>query len=221
MGAAHTAGQAHDSDSDTVGVPALFREAMARLAAAPVLVTCVVDGRPWGLTVSACCSVSAEPPLLLVSIGAQTASARTIAADRRFGVHLLGEQMIDVARLGSAAGQAKFCDHFCDPDDGHRGGIPLVQNALAQFECSVDRQIEAGDHIIFIGAVEQVAISPTDDPPLLYFNRSYHRLAQSSDLGVAPAYTEAVDSLLYPYPIPREFNSKSTAREQVVLKGQY
>jgi flavin reductase ActVB len=192
---------------------------MARLAAAPVLVTCMIDDRPWGLTVSACCSVSVEPPLLLISVGSQTATARAIAADGRFGVHLLGEQMIDVARFGSAVGQAKFCDHFCDRDDPR--GLPLVQNALAQFKCTVNRQIEAGDHTIFLGAVQKVVTSPVTDRPLLYFDRSYHRLAPSTDLGVAPAYTEAVDSLLYPYPIPRDFNCRSEAHETVVLTGQY
>ena len=46
-----------------------FRAAMSRLAAGVVMVTCHVDDKPWGLTVSACCSVSMDPPLLPVSLG--------------------------------------------------------------------------------------------------------------------------------------------------------
>ena len=82
-------------------VAAGFRDAMGQLATGVVMVTCYVDGRPWGLTVSACCSVSVSPPLLLVSLSKQTASAQAIADDGRFGVSILGEALIDVARFGS------------------------------------------------------------------------------------------------------------------------
>jgi flavin reductase ActVB len=65
-----------------------FRAAMSRLAAGVVMVSCHVDEKPWGLTVSACCSVSMDPPLLLVSLGSETASARAIGETGRFGVAL-------------------------------------------------------------------------------------------------------------------------------------
>ncbi len=53
-----------------------FRTAMSQLAAGVVMVTCHVGGKPWGLTVSACCSVSMSPPLMLVSLGSATTSTR-------------------------------------------------------------------------------------------------------------------------------------------------
>jgi flavin reductase (DIM6/NTAB) family NADH-FMN oxidoreductase RutF len=66
-----------------------FRAAMSRLAAGVVMVTCHVDGKPWGLTVSACCSVSMDPLLLLVSLGSKTASARSVRETVPAGDHTI------------------------------------------------------------------------------------------------------------------------------------
>jgi flavin reductase (DIM6/NTAB) family NADH-FMN oxidoreductase RutF len=50
-------------------VGSAFREAMSLLAAAVVMVTTRIDGRPWSLTISSCCSVSVAPPMILISLG--------------------------------------------------------------------------------------------------------------------------------------------------------
>jgi flavin reductase ActVB len=181
-----------------------FKVAMSRLAAGVVMVTCHVDGKPWGLTVSACCSVSMEPPLLLVSLGAETTSARAIAETGRFGVSLLGENLLDVAQFGASRGQAKFMDDFCRTD-GHECVSPVVKGGLAHVDCTVSETVAAGDHTIFIGAV-QLVLAHDQNSPLVFFSRSYHRLSDLTDLHVAPIVDETVDSLLYDYPLPRTFS---------------
>ena len=190
----------------------LFRESMSQLATGVVMVTCWLDGKPWGLTVSACCSVSVEPPLLLVSLNRQTASARAINADASFGVSILGERLIDVARFGAAKGQPKFVDRFCrvDEDGEHVAGSPVVAGALAHIHCKVEQQIEAGDHLIYLARVDSVLLE-NGDRPLVYYARTYHRLAGSSDLGVGPVADETVDSLLYDYQLPRRFTALERA----------
>lgn len=181
-----------------------FRLAMSRLAAGVVMVTCHVDDKPWGLTVSACCSVSMEPPLLLVSLGAQTTSAHAIAETGVFGVSLLGEELIDAARFGASRGQAKFVEEFThDGDD--RCASPVVRNALAHVDCTVTETVAAGDHVVYLGAVAHV-LAREDDAPLVYYARSYHRLTGITDLHVAPEADETVDSLLFDYPVPRQFS---------------
>lgn len=196
----------HEQAAFDAGVAAGFREAMGCLASGVVMVTCHVDGRPWGLTVSACCSVSVEPPLLLVSLSEQTASAQAIAAGGRFGVSILGEALIDVARFGSAKGQPKFVSRFVrDDGDGPGASVtPAVANALAHIDCAVVQSVRAGDHVIFIGSVASVIAFP-GDRPLVYYARGYHRLGDSTDLGVGPIRDETIDSLLYDYPMPRTF----------------
>jgi flavin reductase (DIM6/NTAB) family NADH-FMN oxidoreductase RutF len=181
-----------------------FRTAMSRLAAGVVMVTCHVAGKPWGLTVSACCSVSMSPPLLLVSLGSATTSARAIQESGEFGVSLLGQSLIDVARFGSAPGQPKFVESYCD--EGEICGSPVVAGALAHVDCMLERHVPAGDHVLLIGEVRNVVVSDDENEgPLVYHRRSYHRLSASSDLHVGPEPEETIDSLLYDYPMPRRF----------------
>jgi flavin reductase ActVB len=183
-----------------------FREAMSQLASGVVMVTNWLDGKPWGMTVSACCSVSMTPPLLLVSLSKDTTSAPAIRQDGRFGVSILGEGLIEAARFGAAKGQAKFVDHLCqtgeEAEDVSR--TPVVLGAIAHVDCSVEREIEAGDHVIYLGRVRETLLGD-GDLPLVFFSRTYHRLAGLTDLGVGPTEAETVDSLLYPHPMPTQF----------------
>jgi flavin reductase (DIM6/NTAB) family NADH-FMN oxidoreductase RutF len=192
------------SVEETAEVSEQFRRAMSRLAAGVVMVTCHVDGKPWGLTVSACCSVSMDPPLLLVSLGAGTTSARAIGESGVFGVSLLGEELIGVARFGASRGQAKFLEQFTRDGD-HRCASPVVERALAHVDCTVTETVAAGDHVVYLGAVERV-LGREGDAPLVYYARSYHRLSEITDLHVVPAADETVDSLLHDYPVPRTFS---------------
>jgi flavin reductase ActVB len=180
-----------------------FRAAMSQLAAGVVMVTCHLDGKPWGLTVSACCSVSMEPPMLLVSLGRETASAHAIGESGRFGVSILGESLIEVARFGSSRGKPKFVEHFCHGDAVCES--PAVGGALAHVDCTVEQTVAAGDHTIYIGRVHDVMLQD-GDRPLVYHTQTYHSLGEATDLHVGPVVDETVDSLLYDYPIPREFS---------------
>ncbi len=83
---------------------------MSHLASGVVLVTASIDGRPWGMTVSAACPICIEPPTMLVSLSSHTALARAVAETGRFGVNMLGEDALAVARFGAAVGQPKFLD---------------------------------------------------------------------------------------------------------------
>ena len=176
------------------------------------MVTCWVDRDPWGLTVTACCSVSVEPPLLLVSLGRETLSATTIARTGLFGVSLLGETSVGTARFGSAPGQPKFVHDFCLSHEhaSERSRTPVVAHALAHVDCALDRTIEAGDHVLHIGRVESVLIQ-AEDRPLLYYHRTYHRLGSWADLQDHPATEETIDSLAYDYPVPLRFTLPAPA----------
>jgi len=180
-----------------------FRVAMSRLAAGVVMVTCHVDGQPWGLTVSACCSVSMEPPLILASLGANTVSAKAITDHGTFGISVLGEQLMHAARFGSSPGEPKFMQHLC-AEEHPECDSPAVSGAVAHIDCVVEQRIVAGDHVLFIGRVCNALLGDADSP-LIYHGRTYHQLVPSTDLGVSPVAEETIDSLLYDYPLPRRF----------------
>jgi flavin reductase ActVB len=167
---------AADPDADGVGVDTLFRQAMARLASGVVIVTCSVDERPWGLTATACCSVSVAPPLLLVSLKSSTVSASAIRRAGRFGVSLLGARAQDAAEFAARPGRPKFLDEYCAPRDPEDASLtPIVAHAAAHVDCVVSQVHPAADHLLFLGDVRAVLLHPADRP-LVYCAQRYHGL---------------------------------------------
>lgn len=151
-----------------------FRQAMRLLAGGVAVVTTVVDGRPWGLTISACCSLTAEPPQVLISLDSRTASCRAILDSGRFGVALLGSDQVEVARACSAPGRPKFIEELVD-DSFEQARSPVIAGALAQLDCRVVDSHRVGDHALIIGLVHD-ALSPRthqDFEPLVYFQRAF------------------------------------------------
>ncbi|MDQ0217395.1 flavin reductase [Peribacillus cavernae] len=148
----------------------LFKEAMGRLATGVTVVTSEVDGRPWGVTVSACCSISMDPPLLLISLFTKNASTEAIKEQQRFGVSILSKDQTKVAKAGAKPGTPKFFEEFTDFD--HDGKTHMVKDALTHIHCKVDNVVAAGDHTIFIGLVEHVTIGEFTQP-LLHFHRQF------------------------------------------------
>jgi flavin reductase (DIM6/NTAB) family NADH-FMN oxidoreductase RutF len=150
-----------------------FVAAMSRLASGVGLVTCWVGDRPWGMTLTAFASVSPEPPTILVSLGSATTSARAITATGSFGVSILAEEQLALARLGSEPGAAKFFEPFVDPSDGN--GSPVVAGALAHLDCELFEALQVADHTILLGRVRAAQASPSG-MPLLYHRRAYRTL---------------------------------------------
>ncbi|MEE3956052.1 flavin reductase family protein [Peribacillus frigoritolerans] len=146
-----------------------FRESMGRLATGVTIVMTEIDGRPWGLTVSACCSISMEPPLILVSLATKAASTQVIINNNRFSVSVLAEDQVEVAKSGAKAGAPKFFEDFVESKDNINYD---VTNALANIHCKVENVVTAGDHTIFIGLVENVELGESKSP-LLHFNRQF------------------------------------------------
>ncbi|WP_214371280.1 flavin reductase family protein [Pseudonocardia sp. H11422] len=150
---------------------------MARLATGVVVVTCWIDGKPWGTTVSACCSVSLDPPLILASLRENTASVQAIRRSGTFGISILGQRTVDVARFASRPGQAKFIHEYCDvvPDTV----TPAIRDSVAHACCEVDQQVRAGDHVLFVGRVREVFLH-TNDRPLVYHSRDFCGIGQGA-----------------------------------------
>jgi flavin reductase (DIM6/NTAB) family NADH-FMN oxidoreductase RutF len=147
---------------------------MGALASGVVIVTCRLDGRPWGMTVTAFASVSADPPTVLVSLDSEAVAAHAISATRRFGVSILAEEQLVVARHGSAPGKPKFLEPFTE--DGEGSASPVVLGALAQLDCEVCEELHIADHTVLFGRVRAARASQAG-APLLYHRRDYRTLA--------------------------------------------
>jgi flavin reductase (DIM6/NTAB) family NADH-FMN oxidoreductase RutF len=162
-----------DPAPDTVSRPE-FAEAMSALASGVVLVTCRLDTRPWGATVTAFASVSADPPTVLVSLRSEGRTSRAIEDTRSFGVSILAGEQVAVARHGSAAGAPKFLERFVDAGV-EPGASPVVAGALAHLDCELVEAVRIADHTVLFGCV-RTARASRSGTPLLYQRRAYRTL---------------------------------------------
>jgi flavin reductase (DIM6/NTAB) family NADH-FMN oxidoreductase RutF len=141
-----------------------FVEAMSALASGVVLVTCRLGGRPWGMTATAFASVSADPPIVLVSLRSEGATAAAIEASRHFGINILADGQENVARRGAAPGAPKFIDHL------------VVAGAVAHLDCEVIDTAEVADHTVFFGRVLSARVLHEGEA-LLYHRRAYRTVS--------------------------------------------
>jgi flavin reductase (DIM6/NTAB) family NADH-FMN oxidoreductase RutF len=155
--------------------PASFRQALSQFASGiTVVTTCDGSGGPMGLTVSAFCSVSLEPPLVLVSVDGHSETHAGFQASGIFAVSVLAEGQDAVSRLFARAGPAKFGEL---PMVAGGRGLLLVPDALAHLECEVRAAHPAGDHVLYVGEIVTLAVRP--GRPLVYQRGGYRRLGEA------------------------------------------
>lgn len=153
--------------------PGRFLEGMRQLASGVCIIATRHEDRRYGLTATAVCSLSTEPPALLVCINHSAEAHAAIHASRFLSVHVLSEEHVDVARrFATAKGEAKFEDA---PWAEHESGMPHLVGALASFDCCVDAIWECETHSVFKCQVEWVVVN--DGPPLIYRNRQFAGVA--------------------------------------------
>ena len=154
---------------------AAFRAAMARFPGAVTVVTARDGAERRGITATAVCSVSAEPPSLLVCLNRRTGTCAAVQATGRFAVNLLagdgGELALVFAGATGASGEAKFATGNW-AEDGF--GLPALQDAVLGFSCEVAEMIEAGSHTVFIGHIAEIRHG--EGPALVYEQSRFHRL---------------------------------------------
>jgi 3-hydroxy-9,10-secoandrosta-1,3,5(10)-triene-9,17-dione monooxygenase reductase component len=142
-----------------------FRDALGRFATGVVFVTAAPNGQPSGLIVNSFASVSLEPPLVSFCPSRRSLTWSRMRASRRFAVNVLGREHERFARRATPAG----ADRFADLDWAlGRHGVPLLTGALATLECEIVAEHPAGDHSIVVGRVDDVHISPANEP-LVFF----------------------------------------------------
>ena len=152
-----------------------LRRVMSHFATGVAIITTRdVDGKPFGLTANALCSVSLDPPLLLVCVDKKAESHSAFARSGVFAVNILGHGHEDLSRRFAVSGGDKFVDV------AHRAGttgVPVLEGVLGAVECRVIAEHDAGDHTIYIGEVEQ--LDAFEGEPLLFFRGKYRRLNEA------------------------------------------
>ena len=153
--------------------PQDFKDALSQFGSGVTVVTTRdATGMPVGLTVSAFCSVSLDPPLVLVSIDNRSTEAHAgLRASRAFAVSVLAEGQEEWSNRFAVTGPDKFSGVTLSTS---KLGLVLVPGALAQIECRLYAELPGGDHTIYLGEVIWTAVRP--GRPLLYQARGYRKL---------------------------------------------
>lgn len=149
-----------------------FRASLGRFASGITIVTSAdSEKRFHGMTVSAFCSVSLDPPLILVSISKETGSHHSIAESKKFVVNILSEGQEDLSDLFAAPVHDKF-ERVEFSESPH--GLPVLLGTLASMECDLRYSYDGGDHTIYVGEIENAAVN--DGDPLVHFRGGYRSL---------------------------------------------
>jgi flavin reductase (DIM6/NTAB) family NADH-FMN oxidoreductase RutF len=149
-----------------------LRSAMSRFSTGVAVVSASWQGRLHAMTATALTSVSLDPPLIMVCVGRTSRFHSAILGSCRWGVSILAEDQVDVARHFSDRGRDLLTQFDSVPHvRGAATDAPLVDGALAWLECSTWATHDGGDHSIVIGQVLDGAGGP--GAPLTYFRARY------------------------------------------------
>ncbi len=151
-----------------------FRNAMARLGAAVNIVTTDGAGGRAGFTASAVCSVTDDPPTLLVCMNRGSSGASAFEANGVLCVNTLcaGQQELSNAFAGFTGleGEARFS---IGAWESMATGAPALSGAAVSFDCRITDVVEKGTHAVLFAEVQAVRVSD-DACGLIYFSRGYH-----------------------------------------------
>ena len=153
----------------------MFKDVLSYFATGVTIVTTRNGDKHHGLTVSSFCSVSLDPPLVLVCISKSASSHDIIANSKIFAINILSAEQEALSR------------RFADPDLqsyerfegipfslGHTGAA-ILPDILGYLDCEVYAAYEGGDHTIFVGRVVDCATGSASRP-LVYYRRGYRHL---------------------------------------------
>lgn len=155
-----------------------FKGALGSWAAGVTVVSTILDGRVYGITVSSFSSLSIEPLLVLVSIQSSNTLAAMIPKSKVFAISVLADDQEAISNAFSKSGREPAATLGADvPTLDWHTGSPIVAGAIAHLDCRLETAIPGGDHTIMIGRVIGASFDAAKQP-LIYFRRRYRNLTE-------------------------------------------
>jgi flavin reductase (DIM6/NTAB) family NADH-FMN oxidoreductase RutF len=150
-----------------------FRSVLGRFATGVVAITAIDSetGKPTGLAANSFTSVSLDPPLVAFCVAHTSSTWPRLKVAERLCINILSEPQQDVCRQLAIRGGDKFAniDWTTSP-----GGSPVIKEALAWIECTVENEYLAGDHMIVVARVHHLD-KHHEGEPLLFYQGVYGR----------------------------------------------
>jgi cob(II)yrinic acid a,c-diamide reductase len=155
----------------------LYRDAMSRYAGHVQIVTTVHEGEKRGVTITAACSVSDNPAMVLACVNASNPKNAVFEKSGRFALNTLAADQIDLANAFSGRNPALTSEERFAMGNWQElvTGAPVLKDALAAFDCRLVEFKVMATHMVLIGEVLGVTFGE-HKPALLYMDRGYRTL---------------------------------------------
>ena len=152
-----------------------FKMGMRSLAGAVSIITSAQAGHRYGMTATAVCSASAEPPTVLICVNKLATTHGAIARSKAFCANVLRHEdwELSTSFSGAQSGEGRFKSRDWTKLST---GSPVLIDSLVSFDCRVVDKLSHGTHTIYLGEVEQVLLGKKGKP-LLYSEGQYAKLA--------------------------------------------
>lgn len=137
----------------------LYRQVMGRFATGVAVLTTCSPAGPVGLTINSFCSVSLDPPLVLVCVDRKSSTLSSFRESRSFAVNILTDRQEHLSRGFATASKERY-EHFCYASYWQTpAGSPIIDDVLAFIDACIVNEYPGGDHIIFLGQVQVLGVS--------------------------------------------------------------
>lgn len=150
-----------------------YRDAMGGFASGVTVITTQGPDGPVGFTCQSFYSVSIDPPLISFSIARTSKSLASFREQGQIVVNFLSREQQDLSSQFARSGTDKWQGVSWHPSESN--GAPTLENGTGWVAGEIDREIEAGDHILFLVRVLGVSTDP-EKPPLLFYRGGYHEI---------------------------------------------
>ena len=156
----------------------LFRDVFRRWPSGVAVVTALHEGHAHGMVVGSFCSLSADPPLVMVSAGTTTRTHDVIDAGGVFAVTVLGEAQGALFERFAGFDRSYDADRFAGLATATAAtGAPVFPEGLAWVDCRVVARHPGAGYTIFVGEVVEAGLgADAEASPLVYYRRERRRL---------------------------------------------
>jgi cob(II)yrinic acid a,c-diamide reductase len=154
----------------------LYRDAMARYAGHVQLVTTAHNGLRRGVAVTAACSVSDNPPTVLVCLNHNNEKNEIFFESGVFALNSLASHQQPLSHAFSGLEKLTREQRFGFGNwDTLVTGSPALVDAIATYDCRIVKLVPHATHTIMIGEVAALRLG-SHNPALVYMDRSYRTL---------------------------------------------
>ncbi len=156
-----------------------FIAAMRKVASSVAVITTDGPSGCHGATVSSFCSVSADPPTMLICLNASSKTATMVAENEAFNINVLPQDAKNTANRFAGADDLEITDRFMDVDHWLTASGPALSGATVM-TCKLEQTLRSGTHYVFTGLVQD--IHQGTEQPLAYLDGAYHTVIPQSKI---------------------------------------